>query len=643
MKATAGALGVAAGAGLASAHPGAGDHGEEGHSHPPDDAAGTTLVGYDSLGGEEAEYHYGGISEMKVQDGLAFVGVLSSKDPTIDRGMAILDVSDFTEADSKNELDEAEMELLSFLPNENNFVSVMDVKLSADTNYAFISKQPVAVLFDDQEARTDPSNLGNSPEAASLQAVDVSDPENPEIVGRWDGWGFGPHNSDHLRIDGTDYVFAVKGPTGEPAGIYVIQFDRDSGAMVPVNYWTEDTNAATGEFGDPTDDTAANGNEMYMHDITAVEDPQTGTPLAYAANWNNGGLILDVSDPTDIRELAQFEMNRCHEIEPATVTDPDGEPRRVMVTGQENPDSTYGDDNPDYENADHESGYVYVVDCDDIFDDDFEQGAACNLGTASNLDPDADRTELGKWILSLNTEFENYTLSAHNLDIFEAEVNNQDRQFVALGHYHAGLRILEFTEALGGPSPTYLDCGIREGQDLMLPYNGDDGFGQVAYSRVHEEDYPEEAKMSGLSAATPDFWCAAEDNGVIFAPCINTGVYAFTVDPDHGQDAAGDDFCSAPAAPDIPVGGASHDQRSETGRENGRNGDARDDRGDNGTDQNARDDGGESGGGGGSGERGGSGDGSDRSNVAETEQGTTSTEPEQSTFDLLLTRLSKLL
>jgi len=587
LKATTGALGLAAGAGLAGAHPGAGDHGEEDHRHPPDDAAGTTLVGYEGLGGvageeDGAEYHHGGISEMKVQDGLAFVGILSSKDPTIDRGMAILDVSDFTEADSRAELEDAEMEVLSFLPSENNFVSVMDVKLSADTNYAFISKQPVAVLFDDQEAQTNPENLGNSPEAAALQAVDISDPENPEIVGRWDGWAFGPHNADHLRIGDTDYLFAVKGPTGEPAGIYVIQFDRESGAMVSVNYWTEDTNLATGEIGDPTDDTVANGNELYMHDITAVEDPQTGRPLAYAANWNNGGLVLDISDPTDIRELAQFQMDRCHEIEPATVTDPDGSPRRVFVAGQENPDSSYGGDNPDFENADDQTGYVYVVDCDDIFDDDFDQGAADNLGTASNVDPDADRTELGKWILSLGTAFENYTLSAHNLDIFEAEVDNRRRQFVALGHYHAGLRILEFTEALGGPRPTYLDCGIVEGQDLMLPYNGDDGFGQVACSRVHEEDYPEEAKIEGLSAATPDFWCGVEDNGVVFAPCINTGVYAFTVDPDRGQDASNDGFCSAPNAPDVPVGSASGDQRSQTGRENGRDGSASDDGGDNG-------------------------------------------------------------
>lgn len=655
LKATAGALGVAAGSGLVGGHPGAGDHGDEDHEHPGTDAAGTTWVGYDGLGGEEADYHYGGISEMKVQDGLAFVGILSSKDPTIDRGMAIIDVSDYTEADGKEDLEDAEMEVLSFLPNENNFVSVMDVKLSADTEYAFISKQPIAVLFEDEEPRTNPENLGNSPEAASLQAVDVSDPENPEIVGRWDGWGLGPHNSDHLRIDDTDYVFAVKGPTGEPAGIYVIQFDRSSGAMVPVNYWTEDTNAATGEFGDPTDDTAANGNEMYMHDITVVEDPQTGTPLAYAANWNNGGLVLDVTDPTDIRELGQFEMQRCHEIEPATVTDPAGEPTRVFVAAQENPDSEYGqsDDNPDYENDDHETGYAYVVDCDDIFADDFEQGAEGNLGTASNLDPDADRNELGKWILSLNTEFDNYTLSAHNLDIFEAEVDNQIRQFVALGHYHAGTRILEFTEALGGPGTTYLDCGIREGQELMLPYNGDDGFGEVAYFRTHEKDVPAEAKMAGLTEATPDFWCAIEDNGVIFASGINTGLYAFTVDPDRGKDASGaDSFCSAPAAPDIPVGGP-----REPG-EGGGNGKGDENRGGNGDggengqgDEHGGGNGGGNGDGGGSGEGNGNGGGngngdgggSGQQGDADGARTSGSTGSSQSPLEVLVTRLRSLL
>lgn len=590
LKGIGGTLGVTvAGAGTTSAHPGAGDHGED-HEHPPEDAAGATWVGYNGLGGEQAEYHHGGISEMKVQDGRAFVGILSSKDPTIDRGVAILDVSDFTEANSKADLAEAQMELLSFVPNENNAVSVMDVKLSDDTNYAFICKQPIALFFNDEELRTNPENLGNSPESSSLQAVDVSDPENPRIVGRWDAWGIGPHNSEHLRIDGTDYVFAVKGPTGENAGIYVIRFDRATGAMTLVNYWTEDTNLATGEIGDPRDDQAEfNGNTLYMHDITVVEDPQEeDTPLAYAANWDNGALVLDVSDPMDIKQLGQFKMNRCHEIEPATVTDPvTGDPRRVLVAAQENPDSSYGhdNDNPDYVGDHEETGYAYLVDCDDLFDENFEQGTEGNLGTASNVNPDAERTELGKWILSLDTLYDNYTLSAHNLDIFEAEIDNQVRQFVALGHYHAGVRMLEFTEALGGPSPTYLDCSIREKQGLMLPYNGDDGFGQVAYFRSHEEGVPPEAKMAGLTEATPDFWCAVEDNGVIFCSGINTGVYAFTVDPDRGQDQGNDrgkghngsnnrghgqdnstseSSCSAPRAPDIPVGGSEGDGQSDS-------------------------------------------------------------------------------
>lgn len=558
LKGVAGALGVAA-TGTASAHPGAGDHGEEGHEHPAEDAAGATQVGYHSLGGvgstsasgQPEDPHYGGISEMKVQDDLAFVAILSSKDPTYDRGMAILDVSDYTRAESKAELAAAEPVVLSFLPNENNATSIMDVKLSSDGNYAFLAKQPIAATFRDEELLTDPGNAGNAPEAGALYAVDVSDPRAPEIVGRWDAWGLGPHNSDHLRIGGTDYVFAVKGPIGSNAGIYVLRFDRSSGTLTPVNYWTEDTNAATGEFGDPSDDQdATNGYELYMHDIRVERDPQTGHPLAYAANFHYGGLVLDVADPTDIAELGRFEMYRSHEIWPITVTAPDG-PRRMFVTGQENPSSEWS------ENIDNESGWLYLVDAQELSPG--EQEESIYLGKAStrdDFDPSSDEPELAKWALSDDVEFENYTLSLHNVEPFEVEIDGQPRQFVAAGHYHGGVRVLEFTEAVGwdvkGPGPRYLDAGIRE-VDGSPPANGEeDGMGEVAYFRSHEEGVPTEAKMSGLTEATPDFWCGVQQNGVVFASGINTGVYAFTVDPDRGK--PGDSFARAPTAPDVPVG-----------------------------------------------------------------------------------------
>lgn len=510
----AGSLGLAI-LGTTSSHPGSGDHDPltQGHTHGA--SAGTTLVGYHSLGGVGSESvsgtpdepHYGGIGELKVYGDLAFATILSSKDPTVDRGLAILDVSAYTRADSRSDLDDAEMAVLSFVPNENGAASIMDVKVSADGKYVFLSKQPIAVLFEDEETRTDPENVGNTPEAGALLAVDVTDPGNPEIVGRYDAWALGPHNCDHHRIGGQDYVFAVKGTIGLPGAIYVLEFDRETGALTLVNKWTHDTELAQGEVSEPTDELyATNGYEHYAHDITLEDDPKTGRPLAYLANFSYAR-VLDVSDPQDIRELGSFDMERSHEIEPATVHDANGDLRRVFVTGQENPHDSYGA-------AEKETGFAYLVDCDDVFDPDFPRGTPGNLGTASTVDPDADHTELAKWDLLEELdrdeiEFENYTLSLHNFSVLEKKVSDGTfRQFVVAGHYHAGLRVLTM-DVGSGPATSSL--------------------GQCGFSREHRE-VPDESKFAELSAATPDFWCAVEQNGVVFASGINTGVYAFTVD-----------------------------------------------------------------------------------------------------------------
>lgn len=534
-------LGVSVAGGIASSHPGSGDHDDANHPHPGSDKLGTGWVGYHSLGGQTGEDgiggqptnpHYGGISELKVQDGFAYVGILSSRDPTIDRGVAILDVTEYTDASSKAELEAAEMYLLSFVPNENGGSSVMDVRPSADGNYLFLSKQPIAALYEDAEPRTDPSNAGNSPAAGALEAVDVSDPNDPEIVGRYDAWTFGPHNSDHLRIDGTDYVFAVKGPIGLNSGIYVVRFDRSSGGMTLVNQWLDGNNLGAGEPYNPgKGQYGTAGYDYYMHDIRVERDPQTGWPLAYAANLNDGAYVLDVSDPRNIETLGHFDMYRSHEIWPITAT-VDGDRKRLFVSGQENPSSDWSDGLGSYgQNIDGDTGWLYLVDADGI--EPGNQDEPIDLGAAAEHEADGE-PPLARWQLSEDVHFENYTLSLHNvepIEIFDAE--GRLRQFVACGHYHAGIRILEFTDALR-ETPELSDDRYIGNHNEAWPgpvANGEeDGMGQVAYFRSHAEDVPQESKFGNLTAATPDFWCAVEENGVVFGSGINTGVYATTVD-----------------------------------------------------------------------------------------------------------------
>jgi hypothetical protein len=592
LKGLAGALGVTV-ASSAVGHPEAGDHTPL--NDPDHDehrfVEGVTNVGYhslgrkgsESLGGDPDEPHYGGISELKIEGDLAFVGILSSHEPTLDRGLAILDVSAYTRAEDETELEQAEMSLLSFVPNENQGTSVMDVKVSDDRQYAFISQQPIEALFQATSSNPDPEvnpgtrSTSTEVQGGSLKAVDISDPGYPEVVGSHDLWGLGPHNSDHHQIGGDDYVFAVRGPLGEPAGVFVLYFDRTTGDLELVNYWTHDAQLAQGETGYPVNDTYANGYEYYVHDIRVKDDPKTGRPLAFVANLNSGARVLDVSEPTNIEELGHFYCRRAHEIMPATVHDADGNLRRVFVTGQENPSSSYG-------TVEHHTGYAYLVDADMLFDAEFEQGKPYNLGVAERAEqfeeegvreddvtdnvlsdhpevPKDPKRPLASWVLRDHTDripddldeenhdhsdpdqhwiheennhteheadgdhedhfgiaFQNYTFSLHNVDILEenfgTESSPEYRQFVVAGHYHAGLRVLEFQVGGGDDHPT------RRGGSWME---------EVAYSRHHEE-VPAESMFTGLTGAAPNYWCAVDANGVVWTSGINTGVYAFTVD-----------------------------------------------------------------------------------------------------------------
>lgn len=537
LKGAASTLGVGVvGTGLSNAHPGSGDHGPEGgHDHSAIDEYQMSTVGYHSLGGKGSESlsgspdepHYGGISELRIHGDIAACGILSSHDPTIDRGVAILDVSAYTRAESRAELENAEMSVISFVQNENGAASVMDVKFSDDGQYLFATKQPVALLFEalagkPSEARTKDDGEVSSATAGGIQAIDVSDPGNPEIVADVQ-LAFGLHNCYHHRIGGEDYVFGVKGPTGEPAGIYVFRFDRTTGGLAQVNFWNEGNDAAQGEADNPVDN-------PYAHDIAVVDDPVTDRPYIYLANWNSGARVLDASDPLDLELLGTFGMERAHTIEP--VRRPVAG-KRLFIVGQENPDpdpttDDGTDENPDITNGTGgHTGYYYLVDATGV-----EDGA--DLGSASaDGEPTGQGNELAKWVWRLDAEYDNYTYSAHNIDVVDTEVGGTRRLFVSAGHYHAGTRMLEI-EYPGGPRDT--DAG--KDSDLSEGGAGDggqstgrDGWGltEVGWSRTHF-NVPDESKFASLSAATPYHWCTVEENGVLFASCISTGVYAMTLD-----------------------------------------------------------------------------------------------------------------
>ncbi len=557
LKGAAATFGVAA-TGVATGHPSSGDHGTEGHEHVEVDDFGMTNVGYHSLGGigsesvtgDADEPHYGGLSELRVRGDIAACGLVSSKSPTEDRGVAMLDVSAYTRAGSRAELERAEMTVLSFIPNENNATSVMDVKFSGDGSYLFVAQQPVAGVFaatagNTPEPRTEGESADN-PDATGLLAVDVSDPADPEILGRQE-YGFGMHNCYHHRIGGEDYVFGVTGPLGDPAGMYVHQFDRASGDLELVNFWAHDAEYRQGEVGDPVSKSAAASNEYYAHDITVIDDPVTGNPYAYLANWgtghdagnsDSGARVLDVSDPEDVEELGVFTMERAHTIEPLRRT-LDG--RRLFVVGQENPspDPDTGSGNSRYGNATGHTGFFYLVDATGV-ENDAELGAASYDTEESDVDNPDRGDELAKWTWRTDAAFDNFTYSGHNIDFIDTEVDGTRRVFVTVGHYHAGTRVLE----VGYPGGSTVE---EEDRNVTDPYpnlpddeepiseggnpSGSGGWtlAETGWSRTHFNT-PDEAKFGSLSAATPYRWCAVEENGVIFSSDISTGVYAMRLD-----------------------------------------------------------------------------------------------------------------
>ncbi|MFC4437310.1 MULTISPECIES: LVIVD repeat-containing protein [Natrialbaceae] len=543
LKAAAGALGIATVGGVASGHKYTTDGGlgDQFDGNRADAAEHTDVVGYHSLGGigsaslsgSPDDPHYGGLSELRVHDDIAVISAFSSRDETPGRGMAILDIGQFTRAESRERLESAELTVLSFFGNENDGAACMDVKLSDDGRYAFISKQPFTALFDETElALADDDADSGGADAAALEVVDISDPGNPGLVTQTSlsVWTLGPHNAWYHQIGGTEYVFTTHGEDGVTGGINVFEFDREAGTLDHVNWWNY-----SAELAEPETETDTDGGEAYAHDIVVQDDPRFGTPVAYLANWNAGTRLLDVSDPTAIEELGVFEQDRAHHSVPAPTLQ---NGKRVFVAGHENPSSH---EDGGYVRNEGESGHYYLVDADPIDDvlagerdDPVYLGASSTLRedgvepatrTAFETYEDNGRTELDYWILFESTDqtfdetpsfeeeaadddreyegFDDFNLSSHNLDI------DADGTVVA-GHYHAGTRFLEITD----------------GFDLE----------SAGHSRVGA-DIPEDASLEALSTGTPFHWSAVIRNGVTFSSGINEGPQAIA----HEDVAVGED------------------------------------------------------------------------------------------------------
>jgi hypothetical protein len=524
---------------------------------------GAEIVGYHALGeigsanadpeAEAQNPHYGGITEIRTHGDYAYVGFFSSGSETPGRGMAILDISDYNRipADaSKQEqeamLENAELSVVSFLRNNTASASVMDVKVSDDGNYVFLSTQPYQQLFGSITGNTDDPTViegfdptpnfedeGATTQVAGIVAVDVRDKANPEVLSNVSLEGSGSHNGFHHRIGGDDYVFAINDSgnlAGAGEGMFVIRFDRATGTMELVNQWEYERNFAQGEAGSENVSGGA-----YIHDMEVQDDPRTGTPVVYLAYWDRGMYALDASDPENLEALGHFDMGASHFASPAP-TLIDG--KRVVVTSQEVSESST------------HTGRVYLVDADGLFEgepgydtegvtrlgeldmwewqNEYTNPQKSNRGTATTRD--GSDIDFGPY---------DFSLSPHNSDFARHVDPNSGKEsfWIHQAHYGGGVQFLEVKPGN--------DDGIVGDARFQDPGEDSDGNDLSGAADAHEttdwrlvkQGYsrpqygtPKESRLEGLNYITPFVWGANQSNGITFASDINQGVHAVKAD-----------------------------------------------------------------------------------------------------------------
>jgi len=532
------------------------------------------VVGFHSLGGvgaagtagRDRQRHDGDRQRaIDVHGDLAAVSFLNSGEEEPGRRLALLDISDFTGATTPAELDEAELSVHAFYRSVNaEATSGHGVRFSADGNYVFLATAAFLPFTDGyhggSHGSVNPNNPGSKPEVTGgVVALDISNPANPEPVDSLTApFTTGAYNVDYQRIGGTEYVFATKdfGFFAPDSGIYVLRFDRDTGKLTVVNRWSADGNTVRGgigaEHGQPGPETSPTTAFSYVADVEVHEDPRTGRPTAYVADWNRGVRVLDVSEPTNIDHVGQFDMLQARAATPfpALVEASDGTTKRVAVANHEEYDERFdqrNDDNfmnphPNKTNP-NSTGSVFLIDCDGIYPEDpaYDGGEdPTRLGELDNWTWANVDTDPGIGFEEI--KFKRRQLSPHSPTVTRHETDSGERFVVHQSHFHGGVRYLEIrpgtedglTEA---DEATEGGTGRRQHRSTVNPYFEDragDPFGwvnnttdwdlvEVGHARPENKTIEEEISPQ---RPTPRVTTAAVAGGVTLLPDQFAGVYA---------------------------------------------------------------------------------------------------------------------
>ena len=530
LKGAAATLGVGI-AGSAAGHPSedgkhqANDGAHEIHRHDRSESA--ELVGYHSLGdigsestsGEADEAMHGMVTDVWVEGDLGFLAIQSSSAPTGNRGVAILDVSPYTRAESRGELDDAEMTVLSFIGNESEAGTANDVKVSNDQQILAYSKQSIGADYGEPASASTDTHSAPGAEPQGVIAYDISDPENPEYIGSATGPNVGFHNCFVHQIGGDYYVFGIQGAIPGSAAVHVYRVTEAGLELIDI--WGGDDL--------PVTSLGTEGASFYCHDFYAHDDPVSGKPLGFIAYWDYGGVVLDLSDPRNITALGRGTgVPRTHYVQPAPA---EVGGKRLLIGGQEHRDQT-----------NDISGIIAAWDVDAIVEDD----------GFTEVDPLAEYTLYDK------VTYEGYAFSPHNNDV----VVDGDDAWITQSHYHAGIRFLKIQPPGEGEvnAGDWHIAGRRvrssDGDPIRQETADLDGDGEEEFVQEFETDangvftsgfenaFLEEEAQAYYSAhievpdetktddnVTPNFWSARSLNGVTFGGNQHSGLYAVAADP----------------------------------------------------------------------------------------------------------------
>lgn len=273
-----------------------------------------------------------------------------------------------------------------------------DPKVSPDGNWLFLHVQDPAEPSEMTDAE------GARDGGLGIQIVDISDKSNPDFEAFYPVELYGSHNTYPYRYEsgpmaGETFLFHTGQPLLAPPGDYVIvsRFAVVDG---------EPTLTRVAQF---TPEGAWTDPGAFPHDMYVFEHPGTGQVLLYAAYWNGGAVVADVTDPLTPEQIGAYDdpapsaVNNVHSFLPYKSVD----------------GTHYSFSTPEIGSVEGETGLLRVYDTT-------EPGAI---------------DQVGHWTLPGDLEIRSdYRFSPHNFGMHPTE------PLVALAHYHAGVWILDVSD-----------------------------------------------------------------------------------------------------------------------------------------------------------------------------------------------------